>query len=132
MEKWEEIIEKTIPSGKYQALVKNGEESGLIIELESNQHEVIITFGVVVALRMLDEGIVLTGIFDEHAIQKYKNDNFSKVIYKVQNGEFGNFMQQISDELFEYLELKHFIIITMNYVIEVISKYEPNIEVIKK
>lgn len=132
MEQWEEIYKNTIPAGKYQTLVKNGEETGLIIKLENNECIVNIIFGIVSAFRMLDEGILLAGIFDENEISKYKRTNFSNSIYKIQNGEFGNFIKQTSNELYDYLDLKHYIIVTMNYVIEVISEWEPNIEVLEK
>ncbi|NLL74107.1 MAG: hypothetical protein GX237_11350 [Clostridiales bacterium] len=132
MESWEEINKNTIPVGKYCAFVNNGEESGLIIRLESNEFFVNINFGVVSAFRMLDEGIILGELFDEDEIIKYKSDNFSNIIYKVQNGEFGDFIKKMCTELYDYLDLKHFVIITMNYIVEVISMWEPTIEVIKK
>ncbi len=31
-----------------------------------------------------------------------------------------------------YLDLKHFIVVTMNYIIEIITEWEPSIEVNKK
>ena len=132
MEQWEEIYKSTIPVGKYQTLVKNGEEAGLSIKLESNEYIANINFGVVSAFRMLDEGIVLEGIFDENEISKYKNSNFPNTIYKIQDGEFGNFIKKTSNELYDYLGLKHYLIITINYVIEVISKWNPSIEILKK
>jgi len=58
MEQWEEIYKNTIPVGKYETLVKNGEESGLFIKLENNEYIISINFGVVSAFRMLDEGII--------------------------------------------------------------------------
>jgi len=132
MEKWEEIFKNTIPKGDYCTVVKNGEESGLNIELECSDHLVKINFGAVSALRMFDEGILLNGVFDEKEVERFKGDKFSNVIYKLEKGEFGKFVKNASDELFDYLDLKHFIIITMNYVIEIISQWEPNIEVTKK
>lgn len=131
MEQWEEIYKNIIPVGKYQTLVKNGEESGFAIRLESNECIANINFGEVSAFRMLDEGIVLEGIFDENEISKYKKNNFSNTIYKIQDGEFGNFIKMTSNELYDYLGLKHYVIITINYVIEVISEWEPSIEVLK-
>lgn len=80
MEYWEEIYKNTIPVGKYETLVKNGEESGLSIKLESSEYIVNINFGVVSSFRMLDEGIVLGGIFDENEISKYKTNNSSNTI----------------------------------------------------
>lgn len=132
MEHWEEIYKNTIPVEEYQALVKNGEESGLLIKLEGNEYIANINFGIVSAFRMLDEGIVLSGIFDENEITKYKKNNFSNTIYKIQNGEFGNFIKKTSNELYDYLGLSHYVIITINYVIEVISEWEPSIEILKK
>ncbi|MBD7912095.1 hypothetical protein [Clostridium cibarium] len=132
MEQWEEVYKNTIPVGEYQALVKNGEESGLFIKLECNEYIANINFGIVSAFRMFDEGIVLAGIFDENEITKYKKSNFSNTIYKIKDGEFGNFIKKTSNEIYDYLGLSHFVIITINYVIEVISEWEPSIEISKK
>lgn len=132
MEHWDEIYKNLIPIGNYQSLIQNGEKAGLIIKLESNEYIVDINFGIVSAFRMLDEGIILDEIFDDAEINRYKDDNFSNTIYKIENGEFGNFIKGISSELYGYLDLKHYIIITMNYVMEVISQWEPNIVVEEK
>ena len=124
-------IGNEIPAGKYQAFVKNGEETGLLIELESPEHLITIHFGAVSALRMLDEGVVLNGLFGENN-EVYLADNFSNTIYLVQNGEFENFIKGTSNELYEYLDLKHYVVFTMNYIIEIISKWEPSIGVQRK
>ncbi len=129
---WEEIYIGIIPIAKYQTIVKNGEGSGLFIKLESNEYIANIDFGIVSAFRMLDEGIVLEELFDESEISKYKKNNFSNTIYKIENGEFGRFIKKISNELYDYLDLKHYIIVTMNFVIEIISEWEPSIEILKK
>ena len=132
MEQWVEINKNTIPVGEYQAIVKNGEDAGLLIQLESKEFIVNINFGAVSGFRMLDEGIVMEGLLDENEVSKYKEDNFSNIIYKVKEGEFGKFIRKVSTGLYDVLGLEHYIIITINYLIEVISKWEPNIEVIKK
>ena len=131
MEHWEEIYKNTIPVGKYETFVKSGGESGLFIKLESNEYIANINFGAVSAFRMLDEGIMLEGIFDEKEISKYKKNDFSNTIYEIQNGEFGNFVKKISNGLYDYLGLRHYILITINYVIEIVSKWEPSIEILK-
>ncbi|MDF2804839.1 MAG: hypothetical protein K0S61_4744 [Anaerocolumna sp.] len=132
MEYWTEIYKNTIPLGEYQSLVQNGEDSGLLVKLESNHNIVNISFSIVSAFRMLDEGIILGEIFNSNEISRYKKDKFSNTIYKIEEGEFGDFIKKISNGLYTYLDLTHYIIITMNYVIEVISKEEPIIEIIKK
>lgn len=74
----------------------------------------------------------MEGLLDENEVSKYKEDNFSNIIYKVKEGEFGKLIRKVSTGLYDVLGLEHYIIITTNYLIEVISKWEPNIEVIKK
>jgi hypothetical protein len=132
MERWREIYKNTIPAGQYWTLIRNGEEAGLLIKLESSENTVNINFGVVSAFRMLNEGIVLDGIFDENEISKYKRNNFSNTIYEILDGEFGNFIKKASNELYDYLGLTHYVIITINYVIEVVSGWEPSIEVSRR
>lgn len=131
MEQWEEII-NPIPVGNYQTIVKNGEESGLVIQLESAENIVDINFGAVSAFRMLDEGIVLGEVFIESEILKYKADNFSNIIYKITGGEFAKFIKNVSNNLYDYLDLKHYIIVTMNYLIEIVSEWEPSIDILRK
>lgn len=62
----------------------------------------------------------------------WKLENHTITIYKIQDGEFGNFIKKTSNEVYDYLGLSHFVIITINYVIEVISEWEPSIEILKK
>jgi hypothetical protein len=131
MEHWEEI-KNSIPLGKYQTIVKNGEESGLVIQLESTDNIVNINFGVVSAFRMLDEGIVLGGVITDSEILKYKANNFSNIIYKITGGEFGKFIKNASNILYDFLDLKHYTILTMNYIIEIVSEWEPRIFILRK
>ena len=58
MENWNVVFDGIIPQDNYQTQITNGEDKGLIIELKSNNHHVIMDFGVVQAIRMLDEGMV--------------------------------------------------------------------------
>lgn len=132
MEQWEEIFKGVIAKGKYNVLLENGEEGGLSVRLKNKNNLVDINFGVVSAFRMLDEGIVLNGLFDESQIQKYKENGFANTIYKIENGEFNKFAKSISGDLCQYLDLKHFVIVTLNYIIEVITQWEPKISVMKQ
>jgi len=132
MEQWEEVLKGMIPEGKYQVLLENGEEGGLSVRLKNTDNLVYINFGVVSALRMLDEGIVLNGLFDDSQIQKYKEKDFANIIYKIENGEFSKFAKSIGDDLYEYLDLKHFVIVTLNYIIEVITRWDPQINVVRQ
>lgn len=130
MEKWMETCKGDIPKGKYLAEVRNGEEEGLVILLECEVYSVKIDFGAIPAVRMLDEGILLQGTFDESELMRYKNDNFSNTIYKIEDGQFERSVRDMSGEFYDISNFEHYLIITLNYVIEVISEWEPDIEVI--
>lgn len=110
-------------------LLQNGEEKGLIIKLVSPQCNVLLNFGVVSAFRVLDEGIALNGLFADEQIDKFKDTGFANVIYQIIEGDFGGFIQQISGGLYEYLKLKHYVVISENYIVEIITEWEPDIQV---
>lgn len=129
MERWKEVLAGKIPKSVYQTQLTNGEEQGLTIELLSNHTCVMIKFGIVRAVRMLDEGIVQSNLYCHDEIQKYKDNNFQNVIYEVQDGEFAKQIIQISDGYGECLNLKHYVVITQNYNIDIVTEWEPTIEI---
>ena len=132
MEKWEEIFTGKIPKAVYQMQLINGEKQGLTIELSSADVCVMIKFGVVQAVRMLDEGIVQSGLYSDSEIKRYKEDGFSNVIYEVQQGEFVKQINQVSGGYGEVLNLKHYIVITQNYNVDIVTEWEPTVEVLQK
>ncbi len=129
MERWKEVFVGKIPKAVYQLQLINGEEQGLIIELSSSHTCVIIKFGIVQAMRMLDEGIVQSDIYCDNEIQKYKDNNFQNVIYEVQDGEFEKQINNIADGYGDVLNLKHYVVITQNYNIDIVTEWEPIIEI---
>lgn len=131
MEKWKEVFVDTIPKAVYQMQLINGEKQGLTIELSSSQTCVMINFGMVQAVRMLDEGIVQSNLYSDNEIQKYKNNDFQNIIYEVQDGEFAEQINQISDGYGEVLNLKHYVVITKNYNVDIVTEWEPTIEISK-
>lgn len=131
METWKEVFIGQIPKGVYQIQLVNGEKQGLIIELSNDNVCIIIKFGIVQAVRMLDEGIVQSNLYSDHELEKYKDNNFQNIIYEVQQGEFGKQINMISDGYGDVLNLKHYIIITQNYNIDIVTEWEPTIDVMK-
>lgn len=97
--------------------------------MSSSHTCVIIKFGIVQAMRMLDEGIVQSDIYCDNEIQKYKDNNFQNVIYEVQDGEFEKQINNIADGYGEVLNLKHYVVITQNYNIDIVTEWEPIIEI---
>lgn len=129
MEKWIEICKGLIPIGQYTVEMENGEGNGLVIKLENKNNLVVIDFGAISAVRMLDEGIILQGLFDDSELKKYKVNGFANTIYKIENGDFGNSIKKMSGDMYDALKLGHYLVITLNYVIEIISSWEPEIDI---
>jgi hypothetical protein len=137
MEKWIDRFSGLIPrcGHDYLVNVKSGDMNGLLLELEYGKDErekVKIDFFATKAMRIADEGMYLTGIFCDEEIEKFKGKGFESVIYEIQGGEFGNLIKKTSGGLYDYLNMKHFIIITLNYVIEVISVVDPEITILNE
>ena len=132
MEKWHEVCAGIIPKDIYQMQLINGEKQGLIIELSGNHACVAIKFGIVQAVRMLDEGIVQSNLYSDSEMKRYKEDGFSNVIYEVQQGEFLKQIDQVSDGYGDILNLKHYVVITQNYNVDIVTEWEPTVEVLQK
>ena len=130
MENWNVVFDGIIPQDNYQTQIINGEDKGLIIELKSNNQHVIINFGVVQAIIMLDEGIVQNELYSYNEVEKFKKDGFKNVIYEVTGGEFAKQIQNISDGYWESLDAKHYVVITQNYNIDIITEWEPEINIL--
>ncbi|WP_167956185.1 hypothetical protein [Anaerosporobacter faecicola] len=130
MEEWKEIFKGKIPKATYITKITHGEETGLVIELLSRYHKVCIFFGEVKAIRVLDEGIVQEGVYSDTQIEKYRVNKFENVIYEVTNGEFKQQIEECASGFAEVLDLKHYIIITLSFNIDIVSEWEPSIEVV--
>jgi len=127
MEKWIEVFKAIIPNDTYTAEIKSDEEVGLIVNLESSRHVVKLDFGAVTAYRVIDEGVILQGLFAELEVEEYKQGGFENKIYKIENGQFGQSIKKMYGELYDILGCQHYLIITLNYVIEIVSQWEPEI-----
>jgi len=112
-------------------LLQNGEREGLVITLMSVKHKVFIDFGVVSAIRMLDEGIALNDLFNDEQTKVFRSKGFDNTIYQITNGKFEDFIKKTGGELIDFLNIKHYVIISLNFIIEIITEWEPDIVVVK-
>ena len=129
-EHWKEMFKGMIQEDSYEVKLINGEATGLIIEFHGKHNAFCVKFGVVSAVRMLDEGIVQADLYSENEVKKYKNEKFKNVIYEVAAGRFKEEIKNIADGYLDVLGVKHYVIITMNYNIDIISEWEPEIEIL--
>lgn len=134
MEKWIDRFQGEIPHCGHEYLVdiKSGDTEGLKIKLEHiRENEVIyIDFSSTKSVIITDEGLYLTDVFNSKEIEYFKETGFKSVIYEIKDGEFGNFINKTSAGLAEMTDLKHYVIVTLNYVIEVINGSDPKIQII--
>lgn len=127
MEKWIEVYKGMIPNDNYKVWLTNSEEKGLDIELRGNNNCVKLKFGFVQAVRMLDEGIVQDGVYLESELDKYRENFFENVIYELQEGEFKEEIQKMSAGYMDAVEIKHYLLITGNFNIDIITEWEPEL-----
>lgn len=132
MEIWKAAFPGMIPKDRYQTQLSNGEEKGLVITLKGEKHCVLLRFGVVQAVRMLDEGIVQMDLYSGQQFDILKKEGFKDVIYEVVQGEFEKQIRKISAGYVEVLKEKHYVIITQNYNIDIIAEWKPEIDIVDK
>lgn len=130
MEKWKEVFAGIIPQGNYETQISNGEVKGLILELKSDNSHVVLNFGMVQAVRMLDEGVVQKELYSDSEVDKFKRNGFKNVIYEVTGGEFAKQIKNIADGYWEILDAKHYVVITQNFNIDIITEWEPEINIL--
>ena len=65
--------------------------------------------------------VVLSYYYCDEEVQKYKYDNFANVIYRVEGGKYAEEIKEIADGYMDAIDYYHFIIITQNYNIDVIT-----------
>ena len=130
MEIWKAIFPNIIPKDNYQVQLSNGRLQGLILELKGNFNCVVLKFGIVQAIRILDEGIVQNDLYSYSNLNNLKSEGFKDIIYEVTDGEFGKQIQNISCGYYDALEEKHYVIITNDYNIDVVTEWRPEINIL--
>lgn len=132
MEKWEEYFKGTVPRAMYETNIKFGEKKGLILELLNKDDTITIEFGNIISFRVLEEGYVQTDIYCKEEVDKYKHSNFANVIYRVEGGKYAKDIKEIADGYMDIIDYYHFIIITQNYNIDIITEFLPELYLDKK
>ena len=129
---WLDTFRGIIPRQTYTAHLSAGEEKGLIVTLSGDLYEVTINFGAVQAVQMLDEGVLLNGE-DTEQLKTLRDQDFPSTLYEIENGNFGHLIEtQMGSDLYHALGCRQYNIVTLNYVIFVVSLWEPQITVTQK
>ena len=135
MEIWREYCKGLISKHNYRTKLSFGEESGLSVELRgwvdkfTKDKKITIDFGDIYSMRIFDEGIVQQDIFGD--ISMYKKEQFANVIYEVEDGNYTGEVKRIAGRKLEGADFYQYTIVTINYNIEIVTKSEPIITVMK-
>lgn len=128
-ETWHEAFPGTIPQDTYTLHLQHGERQGLTILLEGSAHDVTLIFGNVQAVNILNEGVQLNGpeIINH---KQLRESNFAATLYLVENGCYGAYIKSLmSADLYEALNLRQYVLVSLNYVVEIVTGFEPTIQV---
>ena len=127
MEQWNEIFKGYIPQGNYSVSILAGEEKGLVIKLVDGETVIHLNFGLVQAFRVVEEGLVQTQLYSDKELEKYSSNNFQNVIYELVGAQFGQQMEDMSLGYSKIINMRHFLLITQNYNIDILSEGLPEI-----
>ena len=118
MENWKEYHKGEIPKGEYKAKILSGDLSGTIIELKNEKTRIILDFGHGDAVRIVERKFVDLGMYEN--VEELKENNFSNVIYEVQNNKYLKEIKLYSGGWLDTPSIKQYAIITENLYIDVI------------
>ena len=127
MEQWNEIFKGYIPQGNYSVSILAGEEKGLVIKLVDGETVIHLNFGLVQAFRVVEEGLVQTQLYSDKELEKYSSNNFQNVIYELIGGQFSKQIEAVSLGYSKIINMRHFLLITQNYNIDILSEELPEI-----
>lgn len=131
-ELWNEACKGEIPPAAYRAAAITSDRSTLTISLENAKYRITADFDRTIAIRMLDKRIIPDGTYSASELERFRKDGYQNVIYRIQDGEFASFIKQGQRAKALSMNSQHYIIITENYAVEIISEKEPHIIVSKK
>ncbi len=125
MEKWMNYDGGKIPLGNYELIETIQNCDGTTIKLQSELHNIILKFEFVDSIRITDEGRRIKTYNEIPDIQKYRENFYGVPLYRVENSEYCKWLVQESAGI--YTEFQHYVIITINDIVDVISDVPPKI-----
>ena len=102
----------------------------MIIELRSKENRLILDFGITEAIRIFDRRLVDLDMYEN--IEGLKEDNFSNVIYEVEDGKYLKEANRYSGGILDIEDAKQYTVITENLYIDVVSFLEFSLTLMKK
>lgn len=128
-EKWINIL-NDVPLEKYELIevIQNGEE-GTLIMLEGEEHRLFIRAGITLSFMVSEEGTRQIVYNETEELDGYVRDFVGSPLYEVEHSEFLEWILRQSGGL--RVDLRHFVVITQNHVIDIATYFDLDIEVEK-
>lgn len=126
-ETWREACKNKIPEGQYKDIFITNQKSGVSIVLESSTNRVKLIFKVIFGLRMLSKETIPDRLYSEEETKKFSNDQFRNVVYELDEGEFIGLLGNGDSKEAKGKNIKHYLIMGEENVIEVLAEEEPEI-----
>ena len=124
-----EVFDKHLPSDKYEIteIVQNKE--GLSIVLLGELYKIKIAFGFVNSFCVFDEGARIKSYNDIVELQEYRKNKFNgnPMYYALLNSPFKRWL--IDESCGFCQDVKHYMIVTINDIVDIASPFAPLIEV---
>lgn len=131
-ETWQDAFHGIIPKADYSMHLTQGEENGLLIRLESQEYKVTLVFGNVHGTNILDEGVQLNNPPGCRLVNEaeLRANRFSSTLYLVEGGLYAAYVRAcMTAECYDALHLRQYNLVTGNYVAEIITAWEPEIQI---
>ena len=82
-----------------------------------------------ISFHCVDEANWLFYPYEDREFEYYRRKQFDNVLYRICNGKYDSFTKKYMGDLFEYEKPLHYIIISLNFFVEVITKSDINVTV---
>ncbi len=124
MEKWCVVNHGVIPKAEYYTQLEYGEEKGLLVTLKNDDYLVTLDFGAVNSIHCFDEGRVSSLPYEKNTRAIYHEKHYEDIIYRIENSAYQNFMLEMTKTLYTREELHHYLVVTLDYFIDVITLWD--------
>ncbi|MDE6656508.1 MAG: hypothetical protein K2J85_05915 [Anaeroplasmataceae bacterium] len=124
-----EAFDKKMPNDNYEIFEIVQNKDGLSIVLLGHQYKIKITFGFVTSFCVFDEGARIKSYNEIVEIQEYRKNKFkgNPLYLSITDTPFKNWL---NDESCGFChDAKHFMIVTINDMVDIASQFAPQIEV---
>lgn len=125
MEKWKPIKEGQFCDDHYTVKIEHSEKNGLNIVLKGVNSKYIVSFGYIASLRMLERDNIQIELYSGDSFEKHKQKNFDEIIYVIEKGLYKDEIIKIASGYIGENDVKHYVVMSSNYCIEVIAMWEP-------